>query len=275
VTLLDIINRTADFFQKKGLESPRLQIELLLAHVLKLPRMQLYLQFERELQESEAEQLRPLVKRRADREPMQYILGQVSFDGLKLHCAPGVLIPRPETELLVDLIKKDLQGKPPATLADVGTGTGAIALSLAKALPDWKVLAIEPMAEAAVLFQKNLLNSGLTNVTYVNTSLLEGINETVEVVVANLPYLTSGEMQNLQPELKFEPTTALDGGPDGLDLIRPLIDQLPENVGQVYLELGIAQAAEVKQLLGAKGFKTISSHKDLLDHERFVIATRS
>lgn len=275
MTLLDVINRTADFFQKKGLESPRLQIELLLAHVLKLPRMQLYLQFERELQESEAEQLRPLVKRRADREPLQYIIGQVTFDGLKLECAPGVLIPRPETELLVDLIKKDLQGKPAATLADVGTGSGAIALSLAKALPDWKVLAIEPQPEAAALFQKNLLASGLANVSYVNTSLLEGLEETVQVVVANLPYLTSEEVKNLQPELKFEPALALDGGPDGLELIRPLIAQLPDCVKQVYLELGISQSEEVICLLLLAGFPHATSHQDLLGHHRFVIASRS
>jgi release factor glutamine methyltransferase len=275
VTLLEIINRTADFFQKKGLESPRLQIELLLSHVLNLPRMQLYLQFERVLTESETETLRSLVKRRAEREPLQYILGQVQFCGHKLECAPGVLIPRPETELFVEIIKQDLKNQPPATLADIGTGTGAIAISLAHALPDWKVLGIEYQPDAAHFFQKNLTHSGLTNLHYLASDLLEAVEEPVHVVVANLPYLTTEEMQNLQPELHHEPTTALHGGTDGLDYIRLLIQQLRPEVRHVFLELGLAQSTEVTSLLLAHGYANTRTEKDLLGRDRFVLASRA
>jgi release factor glutamine methyltransferase len=275
VTLLEVINRTTEFFQKRGLESPRLQIELLLAHVLQLPRMQLYLQFERELLEGEAERLRPLVKRRADREPLQYILGQVHFDGLKLKCAPGVLIPRPETELLVDLIKKDLSPLSPATLADIGTGSGAIALSLAKALPVWKILAVEPSEEALTIFQLNLHDhADSKKIVSIHGSLMESIQEPVQVVVANLPYLTTEEMKKLEPELAFEPSCALHGGSDGLELIRLLITGLPDTVQRIYLEIGIAQASAVRLLLQEKSFTTIVTHQDLAGFDRFVFGTR-
>lgn len=275
MTLLELINRTSDYFQKRGLESPKLQIELLLAHVLKISRMQLYLQFERVLLDSETEALRPLVKRRGDREPLQYIIGHVSFDALSLECSPAALIPRPETELLIDLIKKDLQGKPVATLADVGTGTGAIALSLAKYFPEWRVLAIDVSPPALELFQRNLLkHSGINNVTALTSNLLTSVSEPIHVVVANLPYLTTEEMQNLQAEVRFEPVTALDGGFDGLDLIRQLVQQLPSSVERIYLELGLAQAATVRQLLQDAGFNQITIHHDFLERERFVFASK-
>ncbi|NJK92911.1 MAG: peptide chain release factor N(5)-glutamine methyltransferase [Blastochloris sp.] len=263
------------FFQKKGLDSPRLQIELLLAHVLQLPRMQLYLQFERVLTEAELETLRPLVKRRAEREPLQYIVGKTSFMGLELLCAPGALIPRPETELFVDMIKKELAPLPPGTLADVGSGTGAIALSLAAALPSWTVWGIEPEPDAAALFQKNHeRHPQLTNLQWASGPYLSGTPADLSVVVANLPYLTSAEMDNLQAELRFEPATALAGGADGLDLIRELIRQIPATVQRVYLELGLNQAPEVSALLQSAGFPQVSTQQDLLGRDRFVFASR-
>ena len=275
MTLLELINRTSDYFQKRGLESPKLQIELLLAHVLKISRMQLYLQFERVLLDSETEALRPLVKRRAEREPLQYITGLTSFDALSLECSPAALIPRPETELLIDLIKKDLQGKPTATLADVGTGTGAIALSLAKHFPEWRVLAIDISPPALELFERNRIrHSDISNVTAITSNLLSSVNEPIHVVVANLPYLTTEEMQNLQAEVRFEPSTALDGGRDGLDLIRQLIQNLPATVERIYLELGIAQAEAVSQLLHEAGFTQVTVQQDFLERDRFVFASK-
>lgn len=271
--ILELLERTTDYFAKQGVPSPRLQVELLLAHVLKLPRMQLYLQFERLLTPAELDALRPLVKRRAEHEPLQYLTGSTAFHGLTLACKPGTLIPRPETEVLVDLVQTALATHPPGHLLDIGTGTGAIAFALALALPDWSVSATDVSPDALALATENRLQSpALARVNLVHGPLFHGL--TPDAVVSNPPYLTDAEMANLPPEVQKEPTLALHGGPDGLDIVRNLISQLPDSVRFLALELGVNQTESVATLLTARGFTTLRREKDLADVERFILAQK-
>jgi release factor glutamine methyltransferase len=271
--LLELLDKTAAYFAKQGVASPRLQIESLLAHVLKLPRMQLYLQFERIVNPAELDALRPLVKRRAEGEPLQHILGETGFCGLTLACSPAALVPRPETEVLVDLAAATLAPLPPGHLVDVGTGTGAIALALARALPAWKISATDVSPDALALARRNAAaQEGGERVEFTEADLLGTIQP--DAVIANLPYLTDAEMDALPPEVRHDPALALRGGPDGLDLVRRLIATLPPSVHTVALELGVGQADTVAGLLDGAGFNTIRKASDLSERERFVIARK-
>src|SRR5882757_4957498 len=160
LTVLEIIKRTTEFFDKRGVESARLNAELLIGHALGLKRMQLYLQFERPLTETELEKIRPLVKRRGSREPLQYIMGETDFSGLKLKVDRRALIPRPETERLIELLTQHV-ATPPASILDLGTGSGAIALALAKTWPEAAVTAVDKSEEALALARENAEACGL------------------------------------------------------------------------------------------------------------------
>lgn len=271
--LLDLIQRTTDYFTKQGVASPRLQIECLLAHVLQMPRMQLYLQFERTLTPAELDALRPLVKRRAEGEPLQHITGTTGFHGLTLACTPDALVPRPETEVLVDLATEALKDRPPGHLADIGTGTGAIALALSLTLPAWRISATDVSPAALDLARRNQsAHPGTERVELAQADLLGPL--TPDAVVANLPYLTDAEMASLPPEVKHDPELALRGGSDGLDLVRRLIASLPDSVSFIALELGPGQPATAAALLKARGFPAPRTASDLADRERFVLAER-
>jgi release factor glutamine methyltransferase len=271
--ILELLERTTDYFAKQGVPSPRLQIELLLAHVLKLPRMQLYLQFERLLSPAELDTLRPLVKRRAEHEPLQYLIGSTLFHGLTLACQPGVLIPRPETEVLVELVQTALTPRLPGHLLDIGTGTGAIAFSLAMALPQWEVSATDVSPQALALATQNQNQSPLlARVNLIQGTLFQGLSP--DAIVSNPPYLTDAEMTSLPPEVQKEPTLALHGGTDGLDIARDIIAQLPDSVKFLAFELGIHQTEPVATLLADKGFASIRRESDLAGIERFILAER-
>ncbi|MEM6886365.1 MAG: HemK/PrmC family methyltransferase, partial [Verrucomicrobiota bacterium] len=155
MTLLDLLDRTTEFFQKKNIESPRLQVEHLVANVLNKKRMELYLEFDRPMQEAELDTLRPLVKRRAEGEPLQHILGDTEFYGMRIKCDARALIPRPESETLIEKVLDTLEGQTPGTLIDVGTGTGCLALACAQQLPDWKIIGIDISGDALALAQEN------------------------------------------------------------------------------------------------------------------------
>lgn len=271
--LLDVIQRTTDYFTKQGVASPRLQIECLLAHVLQMPRMQLYLEFERTLGPAELDALRPLVKRRAEGEPLQHITGSTGFYGLTLACTPAALIPRPETEVLVDLVVEALKDRPPGHLVDVGTGTGAIALALALALPAWQVSATDVAPAALALARQNQsAHPGTERVIFSEADLLGPL--TPDAVVANLPYLTDAEMAALPPEVKHDPELALRGGADGLDLVRRLAAALPDSVSFIALELGPEQPPAAAPLLQARGFCSLRTASDLAGRKRFLLAER-
>lgn len=272
--LLDVLNSTTEFFTRKGVPSPRLQAEFLLSKTLQLPRLQIYLQFERMLEPEELDLLRPLVKRRSQREPLQYILGTVDFHGLELEVSPSVLIPRPETELLIEKLQARFPSGPGGPVIDVGTGSGAIALSLAKIWPGTPVIGIDASSEALATARRNQLRHPELRVEWREGHLLSKETASAALVVANLPYLTQAEMDSLEPEVKQEPSQALFGGPDGLDLIRELIPQAAGLSPEIALEIGIAQGPETAAFLEASGYSKTSVESDLLDHPRFVFGSR-
>src|SRR4051812_23163954 len=195
LTVLEIIKRTTEFFEKRDIESARLNSELLIGHALGLKRMQLYMQFERPLTETELEKIRPLVKRRSLREPLQYILGECEFSGLKLKVDRRALIPRPETEYLIELITPRV-AEPPAMVVDLGTGSGAIALALAKNYPSALVTAVDRSVEALALARENAVATGLdARVKFIESDWFSALarDEKFQLIVANPPYLSDAE----------------------------------------------------------------------------------
>lgn len=279
LTVLEIIKRTTDFFASKGIESPRLNAELLIGHALGLKRMQLYLQFERPLTEPELEKIRPFVRRRAQREPMQYIVGETEFAGLKLKVDRRALIPRPETELLVELVVTARNEKPPARILDLGTGTGAIALALGHAFPQSSVVGAELSDEALALARENGAATGLQErVQFVKSRWFDAVSANLpyDVIVSNPPYLSATETAQTTPEVRdFEPAAALTSGDDGMADLREILASAPRFLapdGLLALETGIAQHAKLLESAAQAGFKRTESRKDLTGRDRFVLA---
>ncbi|MFA6289157.1 MAG: peptide chain release factor N(5)-glutamine methyltransferase [Opitutaceae bacterium] len=279
--LLEVIQKTADFFAKKNVESPRLTAELLIGHALGLKRMQLYLQFERVLSEAELESIRPLVKRRGQREPLQYILGETEWSGLRLKVDRRALIPRPETELLVELIPSFVT-IPPSAILDLGTGSGVIALALAKLYAGAQVLAVDRSDEALALARENADVLGLAGqVTFLRSNWFEAMSAGgagYDLIVSNPPYLTQDETEAAEPEVRtHEPVSALTSEDAGMADLRKIIVGAPtflKPAGVLALETGITQHAALKALLEATGFTRIESRQDLTGRDRFVFAWR-
>ena len=278
LTVLEIIKRTTEFLEKRGVEGARLNSELLIGHALGLKRMQLYLQFERPLTEPELEKIRPLVKRRSNREPLQYITGETEFSGLKLKVDRRALIPRPETEYLIETVLGRLTS-PPATLLDLGTGTGAIALALATRYPVATVTAVDKSSEALALARENAEALGLAS--RVNLILSDWFaalptEARYELIVANPPYLSDAEVREAQPEVKdFEPHAALSAGENSTaDLERIIRDARAHLApgGLLACETGIAQHAQLQPLAIAAGYARTESLRDLTGRERYLLA---
>ena len=280
ITLLEIIKKTTDFFSAKGVENPRLNAELLIGHVLGLQRMQLYLQFERPVTEPELEKIRPFVKRRSQREPLQYILGETEFLNLKLKIDRRALIPRPETEHLCELITQRLP-TPPATMLDLGTGSGAIALGLAAFYPDAAVTALDVSEAALDLARENAGALGLAGRMRLLCSdwfaaLEPGVR--FELIVVNPPYLSEQEAAAAMPEVRgHEPHVALSSGADGMTALTRIITEAPRfltEAGLLALETGIAQHAVLRERAAAAGFARVESLRDLSDRDRYLLAWR-
>lgn len=280
LTVLEIIKRSTEFLAKHGVENARLNTELLIGHALGLKRMQLYLQFERPLTEVELAKIRPLVKRRSEREPLQYIVGTTEFGGLTLKVDRRALIPRPETELLVELVKQCRGSTAPERVLDLGTGTGAIALALAAAFPLAHVVAVDASDDALALARENAMALGMVERVQLRKSdwfSAIAADERFALVVSNPPYLTATEVDEAQPEVnRFEPRGALTPGARGteaLDLI--LREAKPRLVpgGLLALETGIAQHAALMAQARELGYDTVESRQDLTGRDRFLFAT--
>lgn len=280
-TVLRLILWSADYLSEKGVPSGRLDAEHLLAHVVGVGRLQLYLEFERPLTPAELDAFRPLLKRRAAREPLQYIIGHQPFRNLELKVAPGVLIPRPETEQLVERVLEWIRCGPTAapTILDIGTGTGAIALSLA-AEASAMVTATDVSDTALAIAVENRDAAELTDVVAFRAgSLFEAVphDAQFDVIVSNPPYIAEVDEQTLDPEVRdWEPRDALFAGTDGLDVIRRLAEGAARHLrcgGLLALEVGSGQARTVASLLEAEaGYTDVRIGRDHDGIERFVLA---
>ncbi len=280
-TIQKVLNWSQEYFHKHQVPDPRLSAELLLAGVLKLQRLELYIQFERILSADELAQYRRYVQRRVKFEPVQYILGQQDFMGLTFTVNPAVLIPRPETELLVEAVLAEItqRNNPSLTIMDIGTGSGAIAVSLAHHLPRARVIALDNSEAALKVAQQNAHRLAAANVTFLLadffTDPLSKLGKT-DIIVSNPPYVSQEQFENLHPQVKnFEPSQALLAGSDGLDFLRKLIQRAPEILidgGLIFFEIGFDQRNQVENLLLNNQFKNISFIKDLQNIYRIVKA---
>jgi release factor glutamine methyltransferase len=274
VTVLEVIQRSADFLSRKGVDSPRLQAELLLAHVLQLPRLKLYLEFERTLSEEQLARLREMVRRRGEREPLQHILGSTCFCGIEITVTPDVLVPRPETEILAETAWEYLnkRGGEPLVL-DYGTGSGCVAIALAAHCPSAKIHASDVSEKALGIARANAAKYPIT------FHLGSGIPDLppLDLLVSNPPYIPSGEIARLQPEVsRFDPHVALDGGPDGLEFYRRIAaEALPRIApeGCLMLEFGDGQESALQRIF-QNGWRIDQIKSDFAGKPRILIARR-
>jgi release factor glutamine methyltransferase len=258
-----------------GNGNPKRSVEELASHVLGCKPLEIYF---REITPEQLAELEKLIVRAEQGEPIQYIIGHVDFRGLEIHCDRRALIPRPETELLVEeVLKSKAQSLKSLHIADVGTGTGCIALSLLAELPNAEVIGIDVSPVALALAQENAERLELSHrFQTLQNNLLEGFAEnSLDIVVSNPPYILSEVCKTLEPSVRdFEPELALDGGADGLDLIRPLVEQSARVLkpgGGLFLEIGYDQGVPVQKFLEQSGFQQVEIKKDLPGHDRIVL----
>lgn len=273
MTVLEILQSTAAYFKKREIESPRLNAEHLLAHALKRKRIELYLEFERALTEEELAPLRELVRRRGQGEPLQHLLGTVEFCGQLFVCDKRALVPRPETEQLVELLKSRISN-PAARVLDVGTGSGVIALSLAAQFPEAKITATDISDDALSLARENAAQLGLADrVIFSRVDLMLYVTHVYDVIVANLPYVPAGDRSTLSREVLHDPEAALFAGERGTEMICKLIDAARAHLsagGLLALELGIGQAGELSALMAEKNYHDIEQIRDYSGLTRFL-----
>ena len=276
MTVLEVLQSTTDYFKKRKIDNPRLNAEHLLAHVLGRKRIELYLEFERVLTESELAPLRDLVKRRAEGEPLQHLLGTVEFCGHVFHCDKRAMVPRPETEELVEFLKSEIHN-PKSKILDVGTGSGVIALSLAAKFPTAEILAVDISDEALSLAQENAARLNLADrVRFLKSNLLENVEGTFDLIVANLPYISTQDRHTLSREVLHDPAVAVFANGRGDELIRKLIAQGPARLrpgGMLALEIGMGQSEALLSTLAEKKYRDIYLKNDYSGVIRFLFAT--
>jgi release factor glutamine methyltransferase len=281
-TILRLLNWTTEFLKKKSAESPRLDAEVLLAHVLECPRVKLYTGYDEEVGERDRASYRELVRRRAEGAPVAYLVGRKEFFSLSLAVSPAVLIPRPDTETVVVEFLNQLKDRPDVSAVDVGTGSGAIALACASQHPTARLIATDISPDALAVARKNAEALGLADrITFVAGDLLEPVaaRGPFDAILSNPPYIRSGEIPELEPGVRdFEPRLALDGGPDGLRVVGRLIEQavpLLKPGGHLILEIGTAQEQPVRNLIAAQaGLDLAPTLRDAANHPRVLRASR-
>jgi release factor glutamine methyltransferase len=275
MTVLQVLQATTDYFKKHKIEDPRLNAEHLLAHTLRRKRIELYLEFERELTETELAPLRDLVKRRGEGEPLQHLLGTVEFCGHVFRCDERAMVPRPETEELVEFLKSEIRNLK-SEIVDVGTGGGVIALSLAAQFPEAKILAVDVSDDALALAQENAAMLNLSaRIQFLKGSLLENVDGAFDLIVANLPYISTQDRHTLSREVLHDPEIALFSGARGDELVRELIAQTPSRLrpgGMLALEIGLGQSAALLSALAEKNYRDICSKNDYSGAARFLFA---
>jgi len=288
MTIFEILNWSTNCLKDHQIENPRLNAELLLAHSLSLSREGLYVRLHSQIRKEEKETFERLIKRRISGEPLQYILGHQEFWSIDFKVDPSVLIPRPETELLVEqtlLILSETPFKNPPFVLEIGTGSGAVAISLAKEARDIFLVATDISGDALMLAKENAKSSGFIHqIQFVNGNLFDPFRllrerEPFDLILSNPPYITCSEIEGLAREVRdYEPIIALNGGEDGLTFYRNIISQAPSYLkkgGWLLLEVGQAQGEKVSELIEKRGdFLAPQRLQDLSGIERVVKAQR-
>lgn len=278
-TVLETLRSGTPWLEKAGVENARLNMEHLLAKVLGCRRMQLYMDFDRPLAEEQLAPLRELLKRRGKGEPLQHLLGTVEFMGREFLCDARALIPRPETEELVERIlaeyKREGSAKP-ADILDMGTGSGVIGLSLAMAFPGARVVLADLSPDALALAQANSEKLGVPaeRVEFIPSNLFSALGgRRFDLIAANLPYIAAEEIRELSREVRHDPVLALDGGPGGTEIIEAFIHALPQHLtlnGFAALEVGAGQTAGLAEAMRRAGLRDVVTADDLSRRDRFL-----
>ncbi|NNE93259.1 MAG: peptide chain release factor N(5)-glutamine methyltransferase [Verrucomicrobiales bacterium] len=276
-TVLDTLQKGTDFLEKHGVEEARLNMQHLIAHTLKCDRMQLYVDFDRPLEEPDLEKLRGLTKRRANGEPLQHLLGTVEFCDLTFKTDERALVPRPETEELVSKLLKVKSWPNPCRILDMGCGSGVIGLALAKKIDGAQVTLADLSPEALALAGENAAVLELEP-TMTESDLFSAIEGTFDLIVANLPYIPEAEITALSREVQNDPVTALAGGESGLEIMERFLAEAPGHLsenGKIAMEFGIDQADALVKLADHSGFSDIKVAADLGGIDRFLFAVKS
>lgn len=271
-----IINSAAEYLRGFDVPNPRRESEILLGHLVGCERLDLYVDFERKLEAKVLDDFRSLLAGRVRREPLQYLIEEAQFMGLDFIVAPDVFIPRPETEILVEAIVERCTGE--LTILDLGTGCGNIAIAIAKYLPHSKVLASDISGQALRVAKQNVGRHGMQGRVHLFGGDLFGPlgRGKIDLIVSNPPYIASGSLYEVGPEVKYEPSIALDGGPDGLDYLKRIVEESPRYLkrgGLLALEVGFDQAHQVSEIIqGTRRFVDVEIIKDYNQIDRVVIA---
>ena len=278
-TILSLLKWAANYFESHDIESPRAAAEILLAFALKMTRIDLYLKYDQPLSSDELAAFKSLIKRRIKREPVAYILGEKEFWSLDFKVNPGVLIPRPETECLVEAALPELEQSSTLSILDLGTGSGAIVIALASEHPRHRYVASDRSPDAVKLAEENARRHQMENrISFCIGEWfepLEQTKDTFDLIVSNPPYIRAGDIVKLQPEiLGYEPRIALDGGEDGLDWIKLIVRSAPlylRSGGSLIMEIGHDQREEIQKIISdAGGYGEIQFSKDYSGHDRIV-----
>jgi len=275
-TIGSLVKWAIDDFRARGIENPRLDAELLVAHALKIDRMRVILDAERPLEGAELAALRELVKRRRSYEPIAYLRGEREFYGLRFRVDKRVLVPRPDTETLVDVaLARSAHVSMCMRQLDLCTGSGCVAIAMARQRPTAQVTASDLSPDALAVARDNALRLGAYNVAFVEGDLFAPVGDRrFDVITANPPYIPSAEIATLQPDVRdHEPRLALDGGGDGLVLLRRIVEEAPRHLeprGVLAVEVGAGEAPDVAELFRARGFEDVRCDRDIARIERVV-----
>jgi release factor glutamine methyltransferase len=279
-TIGSLVKWATDDFRARGIENPRLDAELLVAHALKIDRMRVILDSARPLEGPELAALRDLVKRRRSYEPIAYLRGEREFYGLKFRVDKRVLVPRPDTETLVDAaLARSTHVSMSMRQLDLCTGSGCVAIAMARQRPTAQVWASDISKDALAVARENALRLGAYNVAFVESDLFAAFaGKRFDVVTANPPYIATAELATLQPDVRdHEPRLALDGGKDGLDLVRRIVADAPtylEDGGLLAIEVGAGEAPATVARFEERGFSDVRVHRDIARIERVVSGLR-
>ncbi len=276
--ILELLNLSTEYLNKKGIDSPRLNAELLLADVLNYKRLDLYIHFEQPLKEEEINKYREYIRQRAHFVPLQYIIGKTEFYGLNFIVNKNVLIPRPETEILVEKVLQKLKIYDEVNILDVGTGSGNIAIALARNLQNSKITAIDVSSDAIKIARENsIINKVSDKIDFQEMDILKNdfsFDNKFDVIISNPPYINLEEYDSLQKEIiNYEPKIALTDFENGLkfyEVISQKALNLLNNKGRIYFEIALGQIEKVKDVLLKNNFQNIEVHKDYANIERVI-----